>query len=545
MPAAQGGAPASRNAEGACAANAADARSEGLRVDESERKGWTSIALIRASGMFSAPALMVGASLGLGLSLGGAALAALAGFGFIVAYMCFVSMQASDLGLPTASLAEPALGRAGARFLVSLIVGIVTIGWFGVQTAVCGASLSLMLADVLGLDAPVWACSAALGALMLATALVGFDGLKWVSLVAAPLLVLICLYGVGASVARVGGLGLLLGYAPPPADAIGFVAGVNMAVGLFAFAGATAGDFARFARTRRDAVLSCIVGVIPAALVALTAGAALAIVTGQGDIVLSMASIGLPAVGLVALVLSAWTVNASNVYSAGLGFAVMGGLGEGGSKGATAVSGIAGIALAAGGILGQFEAFLTVLSACGPALAGVLVADYWIVRKGRPQNVRASDGVSAAGVAGLACGILAALVTGGTFALVPGLEALDMPFFVGPANGIVAAMAVYVLAYRAAGGERFAGSIAFRRPADARSAIIDGAARNADGACDAGDAYGSGADGACAAGDARVAHAMGEAHGSDAASGALAAREAIEANGAARDAADDIREGRA
>ena len=103
-----------------------------------------------------------------------------------------------------------------------------------------------------------------------------------------------------------------------------------------------------------------------------------------------------------------------------------------------------------------------------------------------------------------------------------------MPFFVGPANGIVAAMAVYVLAYRAAGGERFAGSVAFRRPAGAQSAIIDGAARNADGA-----------DGACAAGDA------GDACGSGAASGALAAREAIEANGAAHGAADDIREGRA
>ena len=114
-----------------------------------------------------------------------------------------------------------------------------------------------------------------------------------------------------------------------------------------------------------------------------------------------------------------------------------------------------------------------------------------------------------------------------------------MPFFVGPANGIVAAMAVYVLAYRAAGGERFAGSVAFRRPAGAQSAIIDGAARNADGAddaCAASDAYGSGADDACA---------MGDACGSGAASGALAAREAIEANGAARDAADDIREGRA
>ena len=281
----------------------------------------------------------------------------------------------------------------------------------------------------------------------------------------------ICLYGVGASVAQTGSLDALLGYVPLPADAIGLIAGVNMAVGLFAFAGATAGDFARFARTRKDAVLSCVVGVIPAALVALLAGAALAIVTGQGDIARIMNSIGLPAVGLIALVLSAWTVNASNVYSAGLGFAVMLGKGEGGSKLTTAVSGVAGIVLAVGGILGQFEAFLTVLSACGPALAGVMVADYWLVRKGRPANVRVPDGVSAAGVAGLACGIAVALVTGGTFALVPGLEALDLPFFVGPVNGIVVAMAAYALSYRLTGGERFAGPVAFKRPAE--SAIMN------------------------------------------------------------------------
>ena len=437
---------------------------EGLRINEAERKGWADIAFIRAGGMFSAPTLMVGAALGTGLALSGAALATLVGFGFIVAYMCFVSMQASDLGLPTASLAAPALGRTGARYLVSLIVGVVTIGWFGVQTAVCGASLSLMLADVFGLDAPVWACSVALGALMLATALVGFDGLKWVSSIAAPLLVLICLYGVGASVARTGSLDVLLGYVPLPGDAIGFIAGVNMAVGLFAFAGATAGDFARFARTRKDAVLSCVVGVIPAALVALMAGAALAIVTGEGDIAIIMNSIGLPAVGLISLVLSAWTVNASNVYSAGLGFAVMLGRDEGGSKWTTAVSGIAGILLAVGGILGQFEAFLTVLSACGPALAGVMVADYWVVRKGRPANLRTVEGFSVAGVVGLVCGIAVALVTGGTFALIPGLEMLDMPFFIGPMNGIVVAMVAYVVAYRLAGGERFSGPVAWARP---------------------------------------------------------------------------------
>ena len=129
-----------------------------LCVDEADRKGWKAIAVIRAGGMFSAPTLMVGAALGLGLGLGGSALATLAGFGFIVIYMCFVSMQASDTGAPTALLAAPALGVGGARWVVSLIVGVVTVGWFGVQTAVCGASLSLMLAATFTVAAPEWAC---------------------------------------------------------------------------------------------------------------------------------------------------------------------------------------------------------------------------------------------------------------------------------------------------------------------------------------------------------------------------------------------------
>ena len=416
-----------------------------LCVDEADRKGWKAIAVIRAGGMFSAPTLMVGAALGLGLGLGGSALATLAGFGFIVIYMCFVSMQASDTGAPTALLAAPALGVGGARWVVSLIVGVVTVGWFGVQTAVCGASLSLMLAATFTVAAPEWACALGLGLLMLVTAVIGFSGLRWLSTVAAPFLMAVCLYGVAASLAGEGGVGPLVAFAPAPADAIGFLTGVNLAIGLFAFAGFTAGDIARFARTRRDAVLSCVVGVLPAALVALACAAALAIVTGEGDVAVLMNSIGLPAVGLLALVLSAWTVNASNVYSAGLGFAVMLGRDESGSKVTTLVAGIAGIALALGGILGQFEMFLSFLSATAPALELV-------------------EGFSVPGAAALGAGAIVGLVTGGAFVEVPGLAFLSLPFFLGPVNALAASILSYTLVYYATGRRRFTGPVRWRTP---------------------------------------------------------------------------------
>lgn len=444
-----------------------DGNEEGLRVAEADRKDWKAIAVIRAGGMFSAPTLMVGASLGLGLALPGAAAATLAGFGFIVLYMCFVSMQASDTGRPTALLAAPALGAAGARYVVSLIVGVVTIGWFGVQTAVCGASLALMLADVAGLAVPVWACSLGLGLLMLATAVIGFDGLRWLSTVAAPVLAAVCLYGVGASLASEGSLAGLLGYVPLPEEAIGFLAGVNMAIGLFAFAGFTAGDIARFARTRRDAVLSCVAGVLPASLVALATAASLAIVVGEGDVAVLMNSIGLPAVGLVALVLSAWTVNASNVYSAGLGFAVMLGRGESGSKATTLVSGLAGIALALAGILGAFQLFLSLLSAAAPALAGAVIADYWLVRKGSPSNLAVGKGFSAPGVCALIGGFAVGLATGGALSEIPGLAFMSVPFFLGPVNSLAASMALYAVAWRLCGRAFYPGPVVWRTPSAA------------------------------------------------------------------------------
>lgn len=418
---------------------------EPMHVPADQRRSWASVAIARAGGSFAAPVLMVGAGMAMGMGFAQSLWAALFGYGFVVLYMCFIGMQSADLGLPTASLAAGALGRRGARYLVSILVGVVTVGWFGVQTAVCAASLSVMLHDVFAFDLPVWVASIALGALMLATAVVGFDGLKVLGTVAAPLLVCVCLYGVYASVSDAGSASAIFDYLPASSDAIGFVAGAGMAVGLFAFGGATAADVTRFCRNRRDAVLSSIVGVLPTSMVAIATGGALALVTGESDIAILLNSAGLPILAIITLVLSAWAVNAGNVFSAGANFSVLLGRTEGsGSKAITAVAGIAGTALAVVGILDAFSTFLSVLSACGPALAGVLIADYWIVRRADPARMGAAEGVSGAGLAAFLAGLAVGMATGGTFAGIPVLSAFDLPFFIGPVNGLVTAMAVYV-----------------------------------------------------------------------------------------------------
>ena len=89
------------------------------------------------------------------------------------------------------------------------------------------------------------------------------------------------------------------------------------------------------------------------------------------------------------------------------------------------------------------------MSALIPPLAGVIIAAYWIVGKGKKENFHFSKGVSAAGLISFIVGALVACITGGTFTSFPGLvEAmpfLNWPFFVGPVNGIVVSLVLYVI----------------------------------------------------------------------------------------------------
>ena len=181
----------------------------------------------------------------------------------------------------------------------------------------------------------------------------------------------------------------------------------------------------------------------------LLTGALMSIVTGQYDISTILASLGVPFIGLIALVLATWTTNVTNAYSGGLALSNLLGFDESRFKITTAIAGGIGTLLAAFGLLNAFQSFLSLMSALIPPLAGVLIASYWIVGRGRKENFSIRPGFSAAGVISFVVGAIFACITGGTFAAFPGLVAalpfLNWPFFVGPVNGIVVSLVLYVI----------------------------------------------------------------------------------------------------
>ena len=402
-----------------------------FEIKESERQSWLSLAMIWTGSMICIPCLMIGGVIGTGLSLGEVVLAVLAGYGIVCIYMCLVGIESCDTGMPTVSMASSVLGKKGAQFIISLMLAIACVGWFGIQSAVCGESFSVMIAGITGFEIPSWISSIFWGIVMLLTAVYGYNGLKILNFIAVPALVIVLVYSMILAFSS-GGLETVMSFVP--ASRMSFISAVSMVVASFALGGVISGDYSRYARSRKDVVKSTVLGVFPSGMVMMLIGAILSIVTGQYDISLVLAAVGVPALGLVALVLATWTTNVTNAYSGGLAVSNLFNGGEDKFRISCAVAGLIGTVLAAVGLLSKFEFFLNILSALIPPIAGVMIASYWIVGKGRKENLVQKEGWYLPGIIAFAVGALVAYITG-NIAL----------FFIGPVNGIVVSMVVYII----------------------------------------------------------------------------------------------------
>lgn len=402
-----------------------------FEIKESERQSWLSLAMIWTGSMICIPCLMIGGVIGTGLSLREVVLAVLAGYGIVCIYMCLVGMESCDTGMPTVSMASSVLGKKGAQFIISLMLAIACVGWFGIQSAVCGESFSVMIAGITGFEIPSWISSIFWGIVMLLTAVYGYNGLKILNFIAVPALVIVLVYSMILAFSS-GGLETVMSFVP--ASRMSFISAVSMVVASFALGGVISGDYSRYARSRKDVVKSTVLGVFPSGMVMMLIGAILSIVTGQYDISLVLAAVGVPALGLVALVLATWTTNVTNAYSGGLAVSNLFNGGEDKFRISCAVAGLIGTVLAAVGLLSKFEFFLNILSALIPPIAGVMIASYWIVGKGRKENLVQKEGWYLPGIIAFAVGALVAYITGNIAV-----------FFIGPVNGIVVSMVVYII----------------------------------------------------------------------------------------------------
>lgn len=338
---------------------------------------WYSLAGIWFGGIVSVPALLIGSTLIAALSFNTSIWAGLIGFSFVVLFMSFLSMAAVERRKATVALASSSFGENGAKIIVALVIGLSTLGWFGIQSNIAGASFSKILLEMGGPDIPIWATSVFWGIIMVLTAVFGFKYLKWLNYIAVPAIVLLLTYGLVITF-KTHSFQEILDF--KPASKMPFLQAIGLTIGFISVGGVISPDYNRFAATKRDAVLGSIFGIIPSALCLLAIGAILAITQGTYDIVEIFSSLGFPFFAMSILILATWTSNVMNIYSSGLAFNDLFKLSDTSRSKTTLMVGIVGILLAAIGILSHFMSFITLLTITITPIAGVMISDYYIAK---------------------------------------------------------------------------------------------------------------------------------------------------------------------
>jgi len=103
---------------------------------------------------------------------------------------------------------------------------------------------------------------------------------------------------------------------------------------------------------------------------------------GEADIVQIMMNLNFPVWGFLILWLSTWTSQIVNSYSMGLSMANTFNINSGKGRAIlTLIGTIIGIGLALGGVLHYFEDFLYVSGIIYGPIAGVMIADFFFIRK--------------------------------------------------------------------------------------------------------------------------------------------------------------------
>lgn len=373
-------------------------------IPKEERQGWISLALVQAGICVCASSFWEGAILAESMPLGEAIASGILGNLLVAIIMSIVGMQGCDLGMASCKLTESTFGTKGARYLVSVIFAINLIGWFGITNEICGVAFTNFMSSTFGIDIPLMVSNIFWGIIMLITAVFGMRAMEKLNALSIPFLMIVMAVGVVLAMKQYG----FDSASEPVERSMSFMAGVSLAFNFYAVGVVTAGDISRFQKNRKETLKSTMWGVFPMAVITLTLGAILTKISGEYDVSMVLIQVGLPFIGIISIVLSTWTTNSSNIYSGGLDLVMTFNIPDNKRREVTIIAGIVGTLLGAFGILSHIEGFLGFLSFLVCPIGGVMLADYWVVGRGKAKNWHSQEGFNWVGVISWALGALGA-----------------------------------------------------------------------------------------------------------------------------------------
>jgi len=372
-------------------------------------------------------------------------------------------------GIPFPVFVRASFGVRGAN-IPALLRALVACGWFGIQTWIGGQAIDSMLKIVWpaagGFGGGVWVCFLAFWLLNMVVIWRGIDTIRFLEGIGAPFMLGIGLLLLWWITGQAGGFGPVLS-APGRFRSAGefarfFIPSLTGMVGFWATVALNIPDFTRYAKSQRAQMLGQALG-LPAAMtlysfigVAVTSASVVLFGAAIWDPVELLGRFHQPMVALVALVaLLVATLNtnvAANVVSPSNDFSNLnprrisfrtGGM----------ITGVVGVLMMPWKLLGDFSAYifgwLVGYSGLLGPIAGVMIADYFVVRRARLKvddlyrrggAYEYDGGVNWRAVAALGAGISVALLG---LVVAPLRFLYDYAWFAG--FGVAAALYVFLM----------------------------------------------------------------------------------------------------
>ncbi len=340
-------------------------------VPNEVRKRWYVIALIWVAVGIDISGLFLGSYLSGGLSFGSAVSVTFIGSAILSLLAALCANVGFSSRFSTALLSVAVFGRWGGG-LVNIILSISLVGWFAFQLDFFGEMLEKSLYYYqLYIDRMVILGFGAL--LMAVTSIWGIRALGRLSIFSVPLMLMLIILGISIAARNEGMVDVPLTIE----TSLSLGGGISYVISIWIMAAVMSPDIARYAKTRKDAILGAGIGFFFGNSIIILIALILTRLVGSNDLIEVFFSIGLGISAIIVLIFAQWTTNNSNLISAALGLSIV--IRSIPRPILVILLATAGLGLAYNGMVVNFTAFLSLLGIFISPIAGVYLAEYYLL----------------------------------------------------------------------------------------------------------------------------------------------------------------------